>query len=153
MSARAQLVRRQRERLRARIAERAGRSTRSARSAVLHTIRLLPTYLRMLGGLLRDRRVSALDKLLLAAAIAYVLSPLDFIPDVIPFLGQVDDIYLVVLAVQRLITNAGRGVVLDHWHAAPEELSPTALGAALLAAARFLPRRLRRRLRRAAARA
>ncbi len=149
MSTRSRVARHERERLRKRIARRADRTTRGARGAILHTIRLIPAYLRLLGGLLTDGRVSAVDKLLLAGAIAYVLSPVDLIPDVIPFLGQVDDIYLVVLAVQRLIRNAGRRVVLDHWHADPAELSPAALGTSLLAAARFLPRSVRRRLRRA----
>lgn len=119
-----------------------------ARRTVMDTIRQIPHYLRLLFGLLRDHRVSAIDKVLVAGAIAYVLSPLDFIPDVIPFFGQVDDVFLVVTAIQRLITNAGRHVVLDHWAGAREELHDLNVGRVLSAAAFFLPPAVRRGLRR-----
>jgi uncharacterized membrane protein YkvA (DUF1232 family) len=119
-----------------------------ARKTVLATIRELPNYLKLLVGLLADRRVSGLDKALVGAAIAYVLLPMDFLPDFIPFLGQVDDIYLLVLAVQRLVANAGPGVVATHWPGDPKDLSATSLRAAVGAAAFFLPRRMTRRLRR-----
>ena len=68
----------------------------------------LPNFLRLLGGLLTDMRVSTTDKLLVAGAVAYILLPMDFIPDFIPFLGEVDDIFVLVLALQRLIANAGK---------------------------------------------
>ena len=119
-----------------------------AKRTVLATVAQLPNYVRLLGGLLRDRRVSGIDKLLVVGAIAYILSPLDFIPDFIPFLGQVDDIFLLVTAVSRLITNAGRRVVLMHWKGDPAELDVSNLRNVLGAAAFFLPRGIRRRLRR-----
>ena len=53
----------------------------------------LPT---LLGGLLIRPRVAGVDKLLVAAAIAYILMPVDLIPDFIPFLGEVDDVFLLV---------------------------------------------------------
>ena len=92
-----------------------------------------------------DRRVSALDKLLVGAAIAYIVMPIDIIPDFIPFLGEVDDLYLLIFALQRLISNTGRNVVYAHWTGAVEDLKDLNLQAALSAAAFFLPRRIRRR--------
>ena len=112
----------------------------------METIRQIPHYLKLLVGLVRDHRVSIADKLLVAAAIAYVLSPFDFIPDFIPFFGQVDDVFLVVTAVQRLIGNAGRHVVLDHWTGPLEELHDLNVGRVLSAAAFFLPPGVRRGL-------
>jgi uncharacterized membrane protein YkvA (DUF1232 family) len=106
----------------------------------------LPNFLRLLGGLLTDLRVSTTDKLLVAGAVAYILLPMDFIPDFIPFLGEVDDIFLLVIALQRLIANAGRAVVLDHWMGDPKQLGTLDLERVLTAAAFFLPRRIRRRL-------
>ncbi len=41
--------------------------------------------------------------------------PLDFIPDVIPFIGQVDDIYLVALTFLRLINRTDESVIREHW--------------------------------------
>ena len=119
-----------------------------AKHTLLDTIRLLPNYLRLLAGLLRDRRVSAVDKLLVGAAIAYVISPMDIVPDWLPFIGQVDDVYLVVTALQRLIANAGRRVVRAYWGGPMRELEDQTLARIISAAAVFLPRGIRRRLRR-----
>jgi uncharacterized membrane protein YkvA (DUF1232 family) len=107
----------------------------------------LPRFLRLLWGLITDSRVAMLDKVLVAGAIAYILTPIDFIPDFIPFLGEVDDVYLLVLSLRRLLQNAGRTVLLAHWTGDPAELRALNLRKALMAAAFFLPRRLRRRLR------
>lgn len=125
---------------------------RGAKRTVLSSIRKIPAFVRLFWGLLTDDRVSAVDKLLVGAALAYVVMPIDLIPDFIPFLGQVDDIYVVMLALDRLIAHAHPDVLADHWDGDPRDLSPASLEAALLAAAFFLPFstrvRLRRRLKR-----
>jgi len=73
--------------------------------------------------------------------------PIDLIPDFIPFFGEIDDLYVLIVALQRLIANAGRPVLLAHWTGAPEDLADLNLRGALTAAAFFLPKRIRRRLR------
>ena len=118
-----------------------------AKRTVMYYIKQFPAYLRLLGGLLTDRRVSILDKLLVAGAMAYIIMPIDLIPDFIPFLGEIDDLYLLIFALQRLISNAGRNVLLAHWSGAAEDLADINLRGAIAAAAFFLPRRIRRRLR------
>ena len=118
-----------------------------ARRTVGYYIKQLPHFVRLLGGLLRDPRVAMVDKLLVGAAIAYIVMPIDWVPDFIPFLGEVDDVYLLVLALQRLVANAGRGILLDHWSGPRAALAELDLRRALAAAAFFLPRRIRRRLR------
>ncbi|HKN66368.1 MAG TPA: YkvA family protein [Gemmatimonadaceae bacterium] len=118
-----------------------------AKRTVLHYIRQLPHFVRLLFGLISDPRVAMVDKLLVFGAIAYIVTPIDLIPDFIPFIGEVDDVYLLVIALQRLISNAGRLVLLDHWGGESEDLSDLNLRGALAAAAFFLPRRIRRRLR------
>ena len=120
---------------------------RGAKRTVLHYIRQLPNFVRLLFGLITDPRVAMVDKLLVFGAIAYIVTPIDLIPDFIPFIGEVDDVYLLVIALQRLISNAGRLVLLDHWGGDAEDLSDLNLRGALAAAAFFLPRRIRRRLR------
>ncbi len=120
---------------------------RGAKRTVTHYIGQLPRYVRLLGGLIVDGRVSIWDKLLVAGAIAYIVSPIDLIPEFIPFVGEVDDVYLLILALQRLIGNAGRRVLLDHWTGDPADLGDLNLQHALSAAAFFLPRGIRRRLR------
>ena len=118
-----------------------------AKKTVSNTLKQLPNFFRLLYGLITDKRVQRVDKLMVAGAIAYILLPLDFVPDFLPFVGEVDDLFLIILAVQRLINNAGRRVVEDHWMGEPDELSSLNLQQILMAAAFFLPRRVRRRLR------
>jgi uncharacterized membrane protein YkvA (DUF1232 family) len=117
-----------------------------AKRTVIYYMKQLPAYMRLLGGLLMDRRVNAVDKLLVAGAMAYIAMPVDFIPDFIPFLGEVDDVFLLVLALQRLIANSGRTVLMAHWNGAIEDLADLNLEAVLAAAAFFLPKGIRRRL-------
>ena len=115
----------------------------SPKRTVISTIKDLPNFLRLIGGLLTDVRVSTTDKLLVAGAIGYVLLPMDFVP----FIGEIDDVFLLVLALQRLIANTDRSVVLEHWMGDPKQLRSLDLERVLIAAAFFLPRRVRRRLR------
>jgi uncharacterized membrane protein YkvA (DUF1232 family) len=117
-----------------------------AKRTVVSYIAELPRFLKLLWGLMTDSRVSALDKVLVVGAIAYIVAPVDLIPDFIPFLGEVDDIYLLVLALRRLLQNAGRVVLLSHWTGDPEVLRQLNLKKVLVAAAFFLPKRVRRRL-------
>lgn len=118
-----------------------------AKRTVMGYVGELPRFLRLLWGLLTDSRVALVDKALVAGAIAYIVMPIDFIPDFIPFLGEVDDVYLLVLSLRRLLQNAGKTVLLAHWTGDPADLRAFNLRKALMAAAFFLPRRLRRRLR------
>jgi uncharacterized membrane protein YkvA (DUF1232 family) len=118
-----------------------------AKRTVMGYISELPRFLQLLWGLITDSRVAMVDKLLVAGALAYIVTPVDLIPDFIPFLGEVDDVYLLVMALRRLMQNAGRAVLLSHWTGQPGELQDLNLRKALMAAAFFLPRRIRRRLR------
>ncbi len=118
-----------------------------AKKTVMGYIAELPAFLRLLWGLVTDARVDMVDKMLVAGAIAYIVAPIDLIPDFIPFLGEVDDVFLLVLAIKRLLKNAGRSVLLSHWSGNPEHLRQINLEKTLSAAAFFLPRRIRRRLR------
>lgn len=118
-----------------------------AKRTVMGTISEIPNFLRLLYGLITDSRVNSVDKIVVAGAIAYILLPIDVIPDFVPFLGEVDDVFLLILALQRLISNAGRAVVQAYWPGDPAELSAMNLEKILAACAFFLPRRMRRRLR------
>lgn len=75
----------------------------------------MPNMVMLMGRLLKDMRVPTAEKALFVAAIVYVISPLDFIPDVFPFIGQVDDIYVVALTLLRLVNRTDETVVREHW--------------------------------------
>lgn len=120
---------------------------RRQEQTILGALRDVPNFLRLLYGLMTDPRVAPVDKLLVGGAIAYVVIPMDILPDFIPVIGEVDDVFVLMLALRRLLRNAGREVLLDHWMGEPSELHDLNLQQVLAAAAFFLPRRIRRRLR------
>lgn len=76
---------------------------------------LIPNYLKLLYRLIRDSRVKAVEKATLLATVAYVLSPLDFLPDMIPFVGQIDDVLLVALILQRFMNSVDRHLLYEYW--------------------------------------
>ncbi|NIR45196.1 MAG: DUF1232 domain-containing protein [Gemmatimonadetes bacterium] len=120
----------------------------SATSWIRELIRGIPRFLLLLLRLLADGRVSTADKAVLAAAFAYALAPIDLMPDFIPFLGQVDDLFFLALAIDRLITNAGAELVRAHWDGPEEQL--VLLCGRLDDLAEHLPGPVRARLERAA---
>jgi uncharacterized membrane protein YkvA (DUF1232 family) len=70
----------------------------------------LPTYARIVWGLLRDPRTPLPLKALLGAGLAYVVVPIDLVPDAIPILGQADDLTVLLLVLDLFIANAPRQV-------------------------------------------
>lgn len=110
-----------------------------AKAKLLDFINLIPAFIKLMYQLAKDPRVSLSDKAILAAAVAYVFSPLDLIPDVLPFLGQVDDAYIVAIALQRLINSAGPDILKEHWEGGMEVFNT--LQNAVEAALFFLPQK------------
>ncbi|MFL6468246.1 MAG: YkvA family protein [Pyrinomonadaceae bacterium] len=88
---------------------------RGVKSRMQNFLMFLPNMVVLLGRMLKDVRVPMAEKALFLAAIVYVISPLDFIPDVFPFIGQVDDIYVVALTLLRLVNRTDAGIVREHW--------------------------------------
>jgi uncharacterized membrane protein YkvA (DUF1232 family) len=87
-------------------------STRYVRMARL--VIKLPTYARVVWGIMRDPRTPIGLKGMLAAALAYVVLPVDLIPDVIPILGQADDLTVLLLVLDLFIQNAPAEVRAEH---------------------------------------
>jgi len=85
------------------------------KSRMKELLLFIPKLLWLLFGLLRDERVSRADKAILAGTILYVISPLDIIPDFIPFIGQVDDAYLIAISLMRLLNRTDAEVFREHW--------------------------------------
>ena len=86
----------------------------------------LPRLTRMIAGLLPDREVPAAVKIVLAAAAVYLASPVDLIPDFIPFVGYLDEIVLIAIVMDGLLNYVDRGFVERHWPASLAALDATA---------------------------
>ena len=62
-----------------------------------------PVYGRLLWALFRDDRVPPAQKAVLAVALGYVALPIDLLPDRLPVLGAIDDVAIIVIAVDLFI--------------------------------------------------
>lgn len=76
---------------------------------------LVPDCLVLFRRLLGDPRVARRHKLLLVLAMAYLATPIDLVPDVIPVAGQLDDAIVVGLALRRVLRVAGPELLAEHW--------------------------------------
>ncbi|MDD4223867.1 MAG: DUF1232 domain-containing protein [Candidatus Cloacimonetes bacterium] len=75
----------------------------------------LPDFFVLLTRVVLDKRVPTKRKLMLGGVIAYVMLPLDIIPDFIPILGSVDDLVLVVMGLNMLLNETDPKVLEDNW--------------------------------------
>ncbi|KAA2235293.1 YkvA family protein [Salinarimonas soli] len=80
----------------------------------------------------RDPRTPWAARVLGLAVVAYALSPIDLIPDVIPVLGLLDDVILVPLGLLLVIRLIPPHVLAEHRaNAARDERLPRSRAAAL----------------------
>ena len=113
-----------------------------ARRRMKNLLLFIPNLVLLCVRLLSDARVSKTDKTLVAGAIVYALIPLDFIPDMIPFVGQIDDAYLIALSLLRLAQRTDPQIIREHWRGGGDVVE--LIGAMAMFAAKFLPKRIRR---------
>jgi uncharacterized membrane protein YkvA (DUF1232 family) len=95
---------------------------RQAKEIAREAILLIPNVVKLLGRIIRDPRVSVRRKSFAAAALVYVVSPIDLIPDFIAGFGQLDDLVIVAVALNNLIAGAGREVIEQHWDGSADSL-------------------------------
>lgn len=88
---------------------------RELKSRMKNLLMFLPNMVMLTGRLMIDSRVPRTERALFAAALIYAIIPLDFIPDMIPFVGQVDDLFLISMTLLRLVDRTDDGVVREHW--------------------------------------
>lgn len=117
-------------------------SDSNVRSRMTNFLMIVPNLVLLSGRLMVDPRVPTKERLLVAGAIVYAFVPLDFIPDMLPFVGQVDDAYLIALTLLRLMSVTEPKVVREHWRGGGDVVE--LIGATALLAARLLPKRIRR---------
>ena len=105
----------------------------------------VPRMLRLIARLIADSAVPVGDKVLLGAATLYVVSPLDIVPDSIPLIGPLDDLFLLTLVLLRLLNRSGEAKIRQHWDG-PEDIIAF-LETVTDLATRYLPATLRDRIR------
>lgn len=77
-------------------------------------LRHLPSFLRLFWRLFKDPRVGIGPKLLIFGLVAYFLSPVDLLPDVLAGLGHLDDLLLTFVGLKAFVSLCPPEVVREH---------------------------------------
>jgi uncharacterized membrane protein YkvA (DUF1232 family) len=89
---------------------------------IFRIIYYFPHFLKLYWRLFRDKRVPLYLKAMLVTAVIYFISPVDLIPELLnPFIGFVDDIVVISLAMKGFIKLAPKDVVAEHVRAIQEK--------------------------------
>jgi uncharacterized membrane protein YkvA (DUF1232 family) len=105
------------------MAETAIENKRSGRGGLRRAVGLLafvplasraPSYTRLLWALIRDDRTPGARKALLAGALGYLVVGKDIVPDDVPLLGGLDDLVVLVLAVDLFLEGIPAELLHEH---------------------------------------
>ncbi|HHX66368.1 MAG TPA: DUF1232 domain-containing protein [Chloroflexi bacterium] len=91
---------------------------RNIRGALQEYLLLLPDLFVLLTRLIRDPRIDVSLRVQLSLAGAYVLSPVDLIPDFVMPVGLADDVTALAFILNRVVTimgQAGEDILYEHW--------------------------------------
>jgi uncharacterized membrane protein YkvA (DUF1232 family) len=86
-------------------------------------LRLLPDLLRLLRRLAGDVDLPLGVRIRLWLLLAYLVVPIDLIPDFIPVVGYADDAIIVALALRSVARRAGPQALERHWPGTPGGLA------------------------------
>lgn len=95
---------------------------RSRQEMLKEAILLGPNLIKLLYRLLRDKRVPRQRRLAMSLVAAYIVSPIDVIPDFVPVLGSVDDVLVLAFAIDYLLQASPPEVVDLHWDGSADGL-------------------------------
>ena len=72
-----------------------------------------PIYTRLIVELVLDRRVPWARKAILGFAAAYIVSPIDLVPDFVPFVSRVDDVMVTIIALDLFLEGVPRELMIE----------------------------------------
>ena len=77
---------------------------------------LVPDLFLLITRLMLDPRIDARHKAYMGVAVAYVISPIDLIPERrFGPLGYLDDVVVIVAALNMLFSEIDHAIILEHW--------------------------------------
>ena len=82
----------------------------------------IPNLIVLFRGLLRDPRVPRGSKVWVLAAVIWIASPIDLVPEFIPVLGPADDLIVAALVLRHVLRRTDRSVLAEHWRGDPATL-------------------------------
>lgn len=96
---------------------------------LFEAVLVLRDFFLLLVGILLDERVDRKVKIFVGSVIAYIISPIDFIPDLLGGLfGLADDFVLTAFALNVLMNWIDPEIVASHWRGKKDLLSTVQKG-------------------------
>ena len=92
-------------------------------SNIAEYVLALPDFFVLLWRLMRDERVTTNKKIFITGMIAYVISPIDIIPDFIPVFGYLDDLVIIAIGLNSIFNETEYRILLDNWSGNGDVLS------------------------------
>ena len=81
---------------------------------------IIPDVLRLLRSLIGDRSVPLDVRAVLVGLLAWIISPIDLIPEFIPVLGPLDDVVVAVVSMRYVRRRMGSEELRRRWVGTPE---------------------------------
>lgn len=104
----------------------------------------LRNFKRLAAGLAKDPRVPRRNKMIFAGVVAYVLMPVDLVPDWLPGIGKLDDLIMVGLALDAMLNHVPESVINDYWQG--DRTTLEAIRRTVATATEFIPPQLAKTL-------
>ena len=83
--------------------------------ALAELVRFVPDLVRLVRSLLADREVEGRVRVALAFLLAWLVSPIDLIPEFIPVLGPLDDVVIAVIVLRYVRGRIGTEELRRRW--------------------------------------
>jgi hypothetical protein len=83
----------------------------------------IPDILRLIRSVIGDRSAPLGVRLVLIGLLAWIVSPIDLIPDFIPVLGPIDDVVVAIVAMRYVRRRLGAENLRGRWTGTPESFA------------------------------
>jgi uncharacterized membrane protein YkvA (DUF1232 family) len=88
---------------------------RPSRELIGPTLRIIPDLIRLVRVLLADPTTPRSVRLALLGLLAYLLTPIDLVPDFLPGIGAADDVILAAIVLRWAGRRVGLERLRDRW--------------------------------------
>ncbi|WP_243059765.1 YkvA family protein [Nocardioides sp. SR21] len=93
------------------------------RMSLRDAVRLVPDVVRLLRRVAADPAVPRRIRVGLWLLLAYVVLPIDVVPDFIPVIGLADEVVVIAFALRYLARRLGPETLERHWPGTPDGLA------------------------------
>jgi uncharacterized membrane protein YkvA (DUF1232 family) len=115
----------------------------AARELSREIVTFVPHLVQMLRQVVIDPRVPQSAKVEAAAALGYLVSPKNRLTNLIPVVGQLDDVAVLAFAFRRLVMGAGEPILREHWRGSDRAFAALMGASAALATPRGMIRNVK----------